>query len=308
MAVQPAAESLSDYRGRFAPSPSGPLHAGSLVAALGSYLDARAHAGTWLVRIEDIDPPREVAGAADTILRQLENHGLHWDGQVTWQHQHGARYQAVLEQLTQHEFVYRCHCTRAEIKARAPHYDGFCRTRQSSVLTSSRRFALRLHNTQPVTSFQDRFHGEVICETALAHEDFVLRRRDGLWAYQLAVVADDRAEGITHLVRGEDLLHASAWQLTLWRQLNALGASTVPLPHLAHLPLVYGPDGRKLSKQNHAPALDETKPLENLYYAVQALRLVPEPLHAYSDIDELLTHAQALWSQTKTTENKTQQG
>lgn len=295
MALQPKHSAHTLYRGRFAPSPSGPLHAGSLVAALGSYLDARAHQGLWSVRIEDIDPPREVTGAASTILEQLEIHGLHWDGEVTWQHQHNERYTALLNKLLAEKKVYPCDCSRAEIHARGTHYDGFCRTREDAIAASGKPYALRLLNTRPITSFSDRWHGHVICESAFAQEDFILKRRDGLWAYQFAVVCDDRAEGITHIVRGEDLLHASTWQLTLWQALNLCERNTIPAPQLGHLPLVLDANGRKLSKQNHAPALDSYKPLENLHSAVQALGLKPERLLAYSNVQELLQHAQLLW-------------
>ncbi|MCL5256156.1 MAG: tRNA glutamyl-Q(34) synthetase GluQRS [Gammaproteobacteria bacterium] len=285
------------YRGRFAPSPSGPLHAGSLVAALGSYLDARAHQGEWLLRIEDIDPPREIPGAADTILRQLDAHGLHWDGPVVWQSQQSDRYQAALDALAAAQRSYYCQCTRAQIKARGDYYDGHCRNRQLGPDGT----AVRLINSDPVTEFADRFHGQVTSNPHQAAEDFLLRRRDQLWAYQLAVVCDDRAAGITDIVRGEDLLHASAWQLTLWQAFNAIHFENtdVSLPKLAHLPLVLDANGRKLSKQNHAPELPSQTPLANLQQAAFALGLPVAESADATNIDEYLIWAIDAWRQSK---------
>lgn len=281
---------VPSYRGRFAPSPSGPLHAGSLVAALGSYLDARAHHGTWLVRIEDIDPPREISGAADTILQQLESHGLHWDEPVTWQSQNSPRYLQRLQQLQAAGLTYFCTCTRAEIKARGNHYDGFCRDLQRPPNGA----AVRLLNLNPVQQFFDRWHGSVQLASALANEDFVLRRRDQLWAYQLAVVADDYASGITDIVRGEDLLHASGWQLTLWQIFSQLDQG-VSLPRLAHLPLILGEDGRKLSKQNHATPIIAANAAENLHMASNALGLkLPHP-NEYDSLETYLQSAVQAW-------------
>jgi len=270
----PEATALPVYRGRFAPSPSGPLHAGSLVAAVGSFLDARAHGGTWLVRMEDIDPPREPEGAAETILRQLEAHHLHWDESVVWQSQQSLAYQQFLANLHNKSLTYYCDCTRKQIKSRANRYDGFCRNRNVSSETS----AIRFRNDNPVKLLHDRIKGSVKPDHDFVCEDFTLVRRDGLWAYQLAVVHDDFHSGITHIVRGEDLLEASAWQLTLWKTMNTLGSyDPQPLPDICHLPLVLGPDGRKLSKQNHAPELNLSQTRLNLVHALHALGLSPEP-------------------------------
>lgn len=261
----------NSYRGRFAPSPSGPLHAGSLVAALGSYLDARAKGGEWLLRIEDIDPPREVSGAADIICAQLEAHHLYWDQQVSYQSQHAAHYQSALDSLWATDRLYYCNCTRKQIKARAPFYTGYCRDRQ----VAAEDAAIRLKNDEPVTSFYDRIKRQVMVEVSFASEDFVVRRRDGLWAYQLAVVVDDMRQGITHIVRGSDLLTPSAWQMTLWQVLAQTQGEfrDTPLPQLMHLPLVTAPDGLKLSKQNHAPALSNDHAAENLEQALAHLNL-----------------------------------
>lgn len=285
------------YRGRFAPTPSGPLHAGSLVAALGSYLDAKAQCGEWLVRIEDIDPPREVSGAADTILHQLDSHGLHWDGAVSYQSQHDEAYQAALASLHQHHYLYYCNCTRRQIKARAPYYTGYCRDRQ----VAAENAALRFKNDDPVLNFTDRLHGQVQLESAFASEDFVVRRRDGLWAYQLAVVVDDMRQGITHIVRGSDLLIPSAWQLTLWHALKRCEGALkhIPPPTLAHLPLVTDASGVKLSKQNHAPPLRNQAAAANLFAAMHWLDLSPpEALHGAS-VESLLRWGVQQWQTTR---------
>lgn len=278
------------YRGRFAPSPSGPLHAGSLLAALGSYLDAHAHRGTWLVRIEDIDPPREVAGASDLILSQLEAHGLLWDESVRMQSQQDRLYHRNLERLQQHGLVYACNCSRKDIKARAPFYTGHCRYRNLRWQDN----ALRFVNQHPVTSLLDRLHGQVTIEPDLAAEDFTLRRRDGLWAYQLAVVSDDRDQGITHIVRGSDLLTPSSWQMALWQSLTTI-AGGPPAPKLVHLPLVVGDDGRKLSKQNHASPLLAADAVDNLSLALTRLNLAP-PADLYgAPVAEQLSWAIPAW-------------
>ncbi|RUO31025.1 tRNA glutamyl-Q(34) synthetase GluQRS [Aliidiomarina soli] len=285
-----SSNSDTSYRGRFAPSPSGPLHAGSLIAALGSYLDARAAGGQWLVRIEDIDPPREVPGADAVILSQLEAHGLHWDGPVRYQSQQHALYQSHLDDLHSAGLLYACDCTRKQIKARAPYYTGFCRSRGLAFEQN----ALRFFNRNPVTTLNDRFHGAVTVQADWAGEDFVLRRRDGLWAYQLAVVSDDREQGITEIVRGSDLLTPTAWQLTLWQALNQVQQRPVNLPRLAHLPLVLGSDGRKLSKQNHAPAIDNNQAAANLTRAIGFLGM-----HLPTDLEGAAVELQLDWAQAK---------
>lgn len=288
-------KTASTYRGRFAPSPSGPLHAGSLLAALGSYLDARAHGGQWLLRMEDIDPPREMPGASATILSQLEAHGLEWDEPVRWQSRQDALYQHNLELLATHNLVYACDCSRKEIKARAPFYTGYCRSRSLPWAGN----ALRFKNEHPMTTLQDRAHGQVNIQPAFAAEDFILRRRDGLWAYQLAVVSDDRAQGITHIVRGSDLLTPTSWQMALWQALNTLSGSG-NLPALLHLPLVLGTDGLKLSKQRHAPALDSTWATQNLTDAIINLGFEPPSELVAAPIHEQLDWAIKAWHQRYT--------
>ena len=227
--------SVSVYRGRFAPSPTGLLHAGSLVAALASWLDARAHGGKWLVRIEDVDKPRTVQGAADGILRQLAQCGLHSDEAVLFQSSPEAqkRYQAVLDDLIARQWVYPCHCTRKSLGhgLHRPH-----REEHSPI-----GCAWRLRVDDP--------------EVAQTVGDFVLKRADGCFTYQLAVVVDDAAQGITHIVRGADLADNTARQMYLQRLLG------YPTPHYHHTPLVLGENGQKLSKQNGARAMDTSTPL-----------------------------------------------
>ncbi|MBY6017929.1 tRNA glutamyl-Q(34) synthetase GluQRS [Ferrimonas balearica] len=255
------------YIGRFAPSPSGPLHFGSLIAAVGSYLRARAQDGQWLVRIEDIDPPREVAGAADQILRTLEAHGLHWDGELVYQSQRSERYDAILQRLTDAGQCYPCSCTRKRIQAMGGVYDGHCHRHGPE----SGPQALRLHNTVAINHFNDGLLGPINTDAPFAGEDFILKRRDGLYAYQLAVVVDDHDQGITEVVRGNDLLEATVRQCTLFTQLGWT------VPAFLHLPLAVWSDGNKLSKQNHAPALDDRQPSANLVRALAFLGQATEP-------------------------------
>ncbi|MDN7136177.1 tRNA glutamyl-Q(34) synthetase GluQRS [Pseudidiomarina terrestris] len=271
------------YCGRFAPTPSGPLHFGSLVAAVASYLDAKAHDGRWLVRIEDVDKPRAVAGASDTILRQLEQHGLLWDGEIWYQSQRDAAYQQALETLRAQSLTYYCTCTRKQIKARGAHYTGYCRSRQRPAAGSAERF----RNDQPSLQFHDRIQGDVQLEPVFAREDFLLYRRDQLYTYQLAVVVDDHQQGVTDIVRGADLMTASSWQLALWQQLSER------CPRLAHVPLALDPDGRKLSKQNHAPALRADQVPAQLLRAFEFLGLTD--IAADASPAELLQQATIAW-------------
>ena len=262
-------------RGRFAPSPTGPLHAGSLVAALASWLDARRSGGTWLVRIEDVDTPRCVPGADRLILGQLETCGLVPDEPPLWQSTRGDVYQAALDRLVAQGLAYPCACSRKDIETalaaqgrprvrgqEAP-YPGTCR----DGLHGRPARAWRLRVPDGVVHWHDRRLGDQEQDVAREVGDFVLRRADGLWAYQLAVVVDDAEQGITHVVRGEDLADNTARQLLLQR---ALG---VPSPAYLHTPLVLGADGEKLSKQNGAQALDLADPLRALNDAAAVLSL-----------------------------------
>lgn len=268
------------YIGRFAPSPSGPLHFGSLIAAVGSYLRARALGGQWLVRIEDIDPPREMPGAADRILRTLEAHGLHWDGELMYQSRRSERYDAILDRLIREGLCYPCSCTRKRVQSLGGLYDGHCRTQPPE----PGPVALRLHNTSAVSCFEDGLLGAIQTDRPFAAEDFILKRRDGLYAYQLAVVVDDHDQGITEVVRGNDLLEATVRQLTLFAQLGWTA------PAYLHLPLAVWSDGHKLSKQNHAPALDDQHPTANLLLALRFLGQPVEPEWAH-DAPHAVLHA-----------------
>lgn len=284
--------SHSTYRGRFAPTPSGPLHLGSLVAALGSYLDARAAQGEWLVRIEDIDPPRCPPGAADTILRQLEAFGLHWEGDVCWQHQRGEAYAQALEKLKAQGLAYPCSCSRKQWRDHAI-YPGWCR---NGAQATGQPVAWRLRSDlglRPV-NWQDRLFGTQTHDPA-EYGDVVLQRKDGLWAYQLAVVVDDAHQGITDVVRGIDLLDNTPWQ----RQLQvALG---YPQPRYLHLPLVVTQEGQKLSKQNLAPALaDNTHAIrQQLFKALQLLDQSPPIELANATVSEQLAWAIEHWQVAK---------
>ncbi len=204
------------YIGRFAPSPSGELHFGSLIAALGSYLRARSQHGIWRVRIEDIDPPREVPGAAETILRQLEHYGLHWDGDILWQSQRHDAYRDALAWLRQQNLSYYCTCPRARIQRIGGVYDGHCRTLQHGPENA----AVRIKQFSPVMQFHDVLRGDIQADPLLAREDFIIHRRDGLFAYNLAVVVDDHFQGVTEIVRGADLIARRTIFICRWRSTN----------------------------------------------------------------------------------------
>ena len=249
------------YRGRFAPSPSGPLHFGSLITALASFIHAKQHNGIWLVRIEDIDPPREQPGAASLILKTLDAFGLHWDEDVLYQSRQTERYNATLADLAKQNLTYHCQCTRSKIKASGGIYQGHCKT----LSLAKENSAIRLINHFAKDHYQDIIQGQVNCDKALAKEDFILKRKDGLFAYQLAVVLDDIKQGISHIIRGCDLLEPTARQLTLFNTLNH------PVPSFGHIPLAVTDDGYKLSKQNKAPAIDIAHPQPALFAALQFL-------------------------------------
>jgi glutamyl-Q tRNA(Asp) synthetase len=291
---------LAVYTGRFAPSPTGLLHAGSLVAALASWLDARAHGGRWWVRIEDVDTPRCVPGADQSILQQLAACGLPPDADVLWQSQRHDAYQQALDTLIAKGWAYPCGCSRKEIEAaqsqavarhQAAVYPGTCR--HSLQGKTARAWRLNVQAVQQalglpaLTPWHDRRLGTQTQNVSDAVGDFVLRRADGLWAYQLAVVVDDAAQGITHVVRGEDLADNTARQIMLQQ---ALG---LPTPQYLHTPLVLGENGEKLSKQNGAQALDLSNPLAALTAAAQALGLSAAPMRS---IPQALQHWQQDWA------------
>lgn len=273
------------YVGRFAPSPSGDLHFGSLIAALGSYLQARSQHGQWLLRIEDIDPPREVAGAADSILFTLEHYGLHWDGPVLYQSQRHDAYRAALAWLRQQGLCYYCTCTRSRIQQTGGLYDGHCRNLQ----LGPQGAAIRLRQTNPVYRFHDRLQGELLADPALAQEDFIIRRRDGLFAYNLAVVVDDHAQGVSEIVRGADLIEPTVRQISLYQHFGWQA------PDYIHLPLALNAQGNKLSKQNHAPALSEGDPRPEIVRALTFLNQDVIQEWQTLSIEDLLKYAIANW-------------
>lgn len=238
------------YVGRFAPSPTGPLHFGSLVAAAASWLDARAAGGAWLVRIEDLDKPRERAGAANAILQQLEAGGLHWDGEVLYQSRRSGIYREALEQLTRGGLTYWCGCSRKEMADSALALDGsrvYAGTCRGGVARGKTPRAIRVKTGQEQIRFFDRLQGEVVQSVEREVGDFVLCRADGTFAYQLAVVVDDAAQGVTDVVRGADLIDSTPRQILLQRLLG------LPSPRYLHVPVAANGAGEKLSKQTRAP-------------------------------------------------------
>lgn len=277
------------YVGRFAPSPTGPLHAGSLVAALASYLDARAHGGRWLVRMEDVDQQRTVPGAAESILQTLAAFGMHADGEVLWQSTRGPHYEQALQTLG--NLVYPCSCSRREIADSlanamadsiaqagmqspiAQPYPGTCRHGMAPG-KNPRAWRLRVPDRGEAgerISIEDRACGAITQHLSQEAGDFILRRADGFWAYQLAVVVDDAAQGVTHVVRGMDLLDSTPRQIYLQRKLG------LPTPHYLHVPLVLDAQGRKLSKQDGSAGLSSETVIEQLIAAAAVLNIDVRP-------------------------------
>ncbi|MEN8174615.1 MAG: tRNA glutamyl-Q(34) synthetase GluQRS [Pseudomonadota bacterium] len=277
------------YRGRFAPSPSGPLHFGSLVAAVASYLDARHHEGEWLVRMEDLDRSREKPGAADAILRQLEVFGLHWDGSIIRQSTRDEAYAAAFEQLQGTGLSYACACTRSEIRRIAlrgvegPVYPGTCRGGHT---TDREGRGIRLRTDDAGISFRDRIQGVVKQHLESDIGDFIVRRAEGYYAYQLAVVVDDAWQEITHVVRGADLLVSTPRQVYLQQLLE------LPIPVHAHVPLVLDGQGRKLSKSDAAHPVTADNPLETLD---AAMRFLGQPAPEAGSVREFWELAIPAW-------------
>lgn len=295
-------QEAAPYRGRFAPSPTGPLHFGSLVAAVGSFLDARAHGGEWRVRMEDLDPPREQEGAADLILRTLEAYGLYWDGEVLYQSRRSEAYEAVLERLRRDGLVYPCGCSRRDwIRAAAARglwpgvYPGTCRTGPSSSRPDP---ALRLW-VEGVAGFRDRLLGAHRQDLVQEVGDFVVRRSDGLYAYQLAVVLDDADQGMTDVVRGADLLDSTPRQVYLQQRLGR------PTPRYLHLPVAVNGEGQKLSKQSCAPPVDPATPVPLLCEVLRFLGQAPPPELWEADLDAFWAWAIAHWQPGRIPAQKT---
>jgi len=271
------------------------LHFGSLVAAIGSYLSAKSRGGEWLVRMEDLDPPRVVRGAADDILHTLEGYGFEWDGEVLYQSRRRDAYEAALETLKHDGVVYACGCTRKEIADSSirgidgPVYPGTCRTR---VPAGRDARAMRVHTDLTVIRFEDRLQGtqQSVLETDVG--DFVVKRADGHYAYQLAVVVDDAAQGITEVVRGADLLASTARQIHLQQLLG------LPTPEYLHLPAVLNPHGEKLSKQTQARALRNHRIVPELWQGLAFLGQQPPDDWQWLGIPEFWAAATTRWSES----------
>lgn len=279
-------------RGRFAPSPTGPLHFGSLIAALGSFLEARSRGGEWRVRIEDVDQPRTVPGAAAAILRTLERCGLDWDGPVLYQSQRTDAYQSALDLLLNRGLAYPCTCSRRELatspRARdgSPIYPGYCRT---GVHDPDRPQAIRLRVDDAPITFRDALQGDYRQNLSSEVGDFVIRRADGYFAYQLAVVVDDADQGITQIVRGSDLLDSTPRQIYLQHLLD------FPVPRYVHLPIAVDSHGHKLSKQTGAKPLDPHNPGLALWNALRFLGQAPPPELVHAPAAEILAWALVHW-------------
>jgi len=273
------------YCGRFAPSPTGPLHFGSLITAVVSYLHARRHGGKWFVRIEDLDPPREMPGASTLILKQLERHGFEWDGEIVYQSSRLHRYGEVMNRLLGEGAAYFCGCSRKDIQQMGGRYDGRCRHLR---IADPHQKAVRIHVPEPeMVVYDDIFQGRKRCAPGRDGGDFVIRRRDHLYAYQLAVVVDDIDLGVTHIVRGIDLQDSTPRQIWLSRHLGA------DAPVFGHIPVAVNKFGQKLSKQNHAPSLDRLSPIENMRAALDWLGITPPMDVVY--VQELLQYALEHW-------------
>ena len=295
---KPTADSTT-YRGRFAPSPTGPLHFGSLVAAVGSYLDARANQGEWLVRIENIDAPREAPGASRDILTLLEKLGMHWDGEVVYQRERHALYREALAMLEKQKLIYACTCSRKEIAdssiigIEGPVYPGTCRNAQNyphRPHLQNRQSAIRVRtNNQPIV-FIDPVQGYVEQRISKDIGDFVLHRADGIFAYQLAVVVDDAEQAITHVVRGADLLNSTPRQIYLQQLLGYV------TPAYLHLPVVTNAKGEKLSKQTFAAPVTQFNVLFQLVSALRFLGQEPPAELLDSSLETFWQWAIAHWN------------
>lgn len=285
---------IPTYRGRFAPSPTGPLHLGSLVAAIGSYCQARSQQGQWLVRIEDLDRDRSISQFSDDILRTLEKYALYWDSQVIYQSRRDAAYREALANLQAMELVFACSCSRREIATIAQAgplgyiYPGTCRNRS---LQGDKPVALRVVTEgYPEVTFNDRLSGPASCNLALEAGDFVIQRADGQFAYQLAVTVDDAEQNITEVVRGADLHSSTPLQIFLQQVLK------YQTPGYCHLPLVTNSEGAKLSKQNLAPPISRANPVPELVLSLQLLGQNPDPHLRYGSAEEILQWAVNCWN------------
>jgi glutamyl-Q tRNA(Asp) synthetase len=300
--------SNTNYTGRFAPSPSGQLHFGSLVTALASYLDAKHCDGRWLVRMEDIDEPRCIAGTDTAILHSLEAHGLKWDADVMYQSRQHSRYQEVVDTLLHQQKAYYCNCTRKMIKAMGGTYNGQCRDK--GLMPINNQFAIRLKLNTPLAPFTDMIMGEVaapsqrvaaqtlegpVVEELVGQglEDVTIKRRDQLFSYNLVVVLDDVFQGVTHVVRGCDLIDVTPLHRCVHETLGY-----EPLQY-GHVPVAAIAPGRKLSKQNHAAPIDNTTALDNIVTALHFLGFTEVQRQDFNSVDSLLSFAVSLWDRKK---------
>jgi glutamyl-Q tRNA(Asp) synthetase len=286
------------YIGRFAPSPTGPLHFGSLVCALASFVDARYHSGRWLVRVEDIDPPREVPGATTTILQQLNDHGLVWDGELLYQSSRTAAYRDAIENLKSSGAAYNCDCPRQRITALGGIYDGHCRDRN---VTENAAVRLQMPTeTKSIVRFSDLIMGDYSQNLSAEAGDFVVQRRDGLFSYQLAVTVDDQFQNISHVIRGADLIDSTPRQIYLQKCLGFFSANhfptSSPLITYGHLPMATNAEGQKLSKQNHAAALMIGAEAQNLWLALEWLQQQPPTELKNESVQRILDWAIGNWS------------
>jgi glutamyl-Q tRNA(Asp) synthetase len=281
------------YRGRFAPSPTGPLHFGSLIAAVGSFLQARAQQGEWWLRIENIDPPREAAGAIDAILYSLEAHGLTWDGEVQYQLHRQERYAAALDEIQQIGRLYACNCSRQQIANATGHtagpliYPGTCRHKSPF---GHGPHAKRVNTHHSAIQFEDTIQGKQRVDLEKESGDFVLQRSDGLYSYQLAVALDDAEQGMTEVVRGSDLLDSTSRQIFIQQLLGFTP------PQYTHLPVaIDSATGQKLSKQTRAPALINSQATQNLWQVLEFLGQQPPPELRQTSVEELWSWAIPHW-------------
>ncbi|UZE95872.1 tRNA glutamyl-Q(34) synthetase GluQRS [Alkalimarinus alittae] len=289
----------SNYRGRFAPSPTGPLHFGSLVAALASFLDARKNNGIWLVRIEDIDPLREAPGASSDILRTLESHHLFWDETVRYQSQQSSAYESLIEQLKQSGHTYYCPCSRKTLNKNNGSHSSECNPQHPDAL---KPMAIRFHTKERTYTWNDLLLGQQSFLANKQTDDFVIKRKEGFYSYQLAVVCDDIDQRITHIVRGSDLLDSTPAQLALY---DALATSP---PLFGHIPIIVNNRGQKLSKQNLAPSINTPRISQNLQHALAALNHPLPPLLSGASAEEIIAWAIQNWSLNRVPKSLSIQG
>ena len=300
--IKPLQTTAGQYHGRFAPSPSGPLHAGSLVTALASCLEAKTHQGLWSIRIDDLDPQRSSMSCADQQLRLLDQLGFEWDS-LSYQSQHDSRYDKVLTQLYREDLAYACECSRKAIHSRCdsgilgPVYDGYCRLR--GLPTDDECYAARLRLDEPtLVTVRDAIQGDFSLELTSAVGDYLIKRSDAVFSYHLACVVDDYYQGITHVVRGYDLLSLTPIHIHLQQTLK------LPTPHYAHVPLVLTASKQKLSKSQHARALTATHAVQLLWYGLDFLGQKPPKMLLDATIAEVWSWAKAHWNGEHIPKNK----